>query len=123
MIKTALGIDHHQNHLLIKMDTLLEQNIAGRLLKSKHAFHSAMMDPVLQPFEEIVQNIKLHPPKIPLVSTVTGNFLTVEEALNPVYWSAHIRNTVQFAKASDTLLEHQYNFLIDVGPGNTLTSF
>ncbi|MGI4022614.1 MAG: amino acid adenylation domain-containing protein [Janthinobacterium lividum] len=100
---------------------LNEQGIACRLLENKHAFHSAMMDPILQPFEEIVKTITLNPPKTPFVSTVTGKFIRDKEATSAAYWSAHIRNTVLFTDAVDTLLDHQHNFLIDVGPGNTLS--
>ncbi len=96
-----------------------QQEIPSRLLENKHAFHSAMMDPILKPFEDIVKTITLYPPKTPLISTVTGALIKPEEATNPAYWSAHIRHTVLFADAVDTLLE-QHNFLIGIGPGNTL---
>ncbi|MGI4727984.1 MAG: amino acid adenylation domain-containing protein [Janthinobacterium lividum] len=97
-----------------------EQDIPCRMMENKSAFHSAMMDPILQPFEEIVKTVKLYPPKIPLVSTVTGTWIKPEEAVNPAYWSAHIRKTVLFNSAVDTLLK-AHNFLLDIGPGNTLT--
>lgn len=99
---------------------LNEQDIACRLLENKHAFHSAMMDPILKPFEEVVKTITLNPPKIPFVSTVTGKLIQ-EEAASAAYWTAHIRKMVLFKAAVDTLLDHQHNFLIDVGPGNTLS--
>lgn len=98
---------------------LSEKQIASRLLEGSHAFHSAMMDPILKPFEEVVKTIKLNQPKTPLVSTVMGTWLTAEEAIDPAYWSAQIRKTVLFADAADTLLD-DHNFLISVGPGNAL---
>ena len=103
-------------------DTLLASNIPNRWLENNHAFHSAMMEPVMEPFEVVVKAIALHPPKIPLVSTVTGTWMTAEEAMDPAYWSAHICKTVLFADAIETLLD-QYNFLVNVGPGNTLAPF
>ncbi|MVN22397.1 polyketide synthase [Mucilaginibacter arboris] len=99
---------------------LNEQEIPGRLLENKHAFHSALMNPILKPFEAVVKTIALNPPKTPIVSTVTGTWLKPEEATSAGYWSAHIRNTVLFADAVDTLLIDQHNFLIGVGPGNAL---
>lgn len=102
------------------IDTLLELEIPNRLLENYHAFHSEMMEPVMEPFEAVVKTIALNPPKIPLVSTVTGTWMTPEEATNPAYWSAHIRKTVLFTTAVDTLLK-QHNFLINIGPGNTLS--
>lgn len=100
---------------------LIALDIPARLLENKHAFHSAMMDPILEPFEAIVKSIVLNPPKTPLVSTVTGTWLKAEEATNPAYWSVHIRYTVLFSNAVDTLLDDQNNFLINIGPGDTLT--
>ncbi|MGI4751305.1 MAG: amino acid adenylation domain-containing protein [Janthinobacterium lividum] len=96
-----------------------EQEIPCRMLENKTAFHSGMMNPILQPFEEVVKTITLHPPKIPFVSTVTGTWIMPEEAINPAYWSAHIRKTVLFADAVNTLLD-KFTFLIGVGPGNAL---
>ncbi len=101
------------------IDVLSAKEIPSRLLEGSHAFHSAMMDSILEPFEAIVKTIKLNSPKMPLVSTVTGTWLTAEEATNPGYWSAQIRRTVLFADAVDVLL-NDHNFLISVGPGNSL---
>ncbi len=101
-------------------DVLSAKEIPSRLLEGSHAFHSSMMDSILEPFEAIVKTIKLNPPKIPLVSTVTGNLITAEEATSTAYWLAQIRRTVLFADAVDVLLNDDHNFLISVGPGNSL---
>ncbi|HEX4375190.1 MAG TPA: amino acid adenylation domain-containing protein, partial [Puia sp.] len=78
---------------------LSEKNIPNRSLSTSHAFHSSMMDPIVKPFEEVVKAVKLSLPKIPIVSTVTGKWMTDENATDPSYWASHLRSTVRFADA------------------------
>jgi acyl transferase domain-containing protein/acyl carrier protein len=121
--KDGFVISGEQEAIASFTNILLEQDITIRLLENKQAFHSAMMDPILEPFEAVIKTVTLNPPKTRVVSTVTGTWLKPEEATDPAYWSAHIRKTVLFKQAIDTLLEDQYNFLIGVGPGNILAPF
>ncbi len=100
--------------------TLEGEGIACRLLQTSHAFHSAMMDPVLAPFGEVLRRIKLSTPAIPVVSTVTGTWMTPEQALDPQYWTQQLRQTVRFAPAVRTLLENKAWLLLEVGPRATL---
>ncbi|MDB5139424.1 MAG: ppsE [Mucilaginibacter sp.] len=101
---------------------LEEIEIPGRLLQTSHAFHSAMMDNIIAPFETAVKTIKLNPPVKPLVSTVTGKWMSEAEATSPAYWADHLRKTVRFADAIDTLQEEDGRFLLEVGPGNALAT-
>ena len=94
--------------------------VACRLLQTSHAFHSAMMDPVLAPFGEVVSGIKLSAPAIPIVSTVTGTWMTPEQAVDPQYWTQQLRQTVRFAPAVRTLIEDKTWLLLEVGPRATL---
>jgi len=100
---------------------LAERGIAHRRLKTSHAFHSEMMDPVLRPFEELVKKVRLRPPSIPFLSSVTGTWIRDEEATDPAYWSAHLRKPVRFARAVGELLAEKGRVLLEVGPGQTLT--
>ncbi|HAI40506.1 MAG TPA: hypothetical protein DCM40_21595, partial [Maribacter sp.] len=63
------------------------------------------MNPILEEFGAIVENIDLKIPQIPIVSTVTGTWLTNEEAVDPVYWTNHLRDTVKFSDAMDTIVK------------------
>ncbi|WP_109607062.1 polyketide synthase [Mucilaginibacter oryzae] len=101
---------------------LAEQGIPARLLLTSHAFHSLMMDDVIEPFKAIVKTVKLNPPVKPLVSTVTGTWLSGAEATNPDYWAQHLRKTVRFAAALDTVLEDENRLLLECGPGNILAT-
>ncbi|MBB6127527.1 polyketide synthase [Mucilaginibacter lappiensis] len=103
-------------------DDLSEKGIPSRLLVTSHAFHSSMMDEVIAPFEKVVRSIKLNAPVKPLVSTVTGNWITEAEATDPKYWAQHLRKTVRFADGLDTLLEDENRLFLEVGPGNILAT-
>jgi 5-hydroxydodecatetraenal polyketide synthase CpkA len=92
-----------------------------RRLSVSHAFHSPHMDGVLADFREVVAGLDLRPPRIPIVSTVTGERATAEQLTSPDYWTRQIRDTVQFAAATRRLGELGATVLIEVGPDAVLT--
>lgn len=96
--------------------------IANRLLLTSHAFHSTMMDPVLDTFEAEVKNVTLNVPRIPVVSTVTGDWLTDAQATDPKYWTNHLRAAVNFSGAMETVLKLDDSVLLEIGPGRALTT-
>lgn len=98
------------------------REIPNRLLVTSHAFHSAMMDPVVDVFEREVKQVALNRPQRAIVSTVTGKLLTDRQATDPRYWATHLRETVRFADAADTLLAMGNPLLLEVGPGQALTT-
>jgi acyl transferase domain-containing protein len=105
----------------------LEARLAGRgvqarRLHTSHAFHSAMMDPVVAPLTALVSRMPLAPPAIPWVSGVTGGWITAEEATSPAYWGRHCRSEVRFAAAMATLAAAGPAVLLEVGPGATLVT-
>jgi amino acid adenylation domain-containing protein len=97
-----------------------EREIAARRLDTSHAFHSPMVEPAVERFAKMVRAIKLHEPTLPIMSCVTGDFLTAKEATDPQYWANHLRATVRFADAVGRLLEKDSCALLEVGPGQTL---
>ena len=99
---------------------LAERSIGSVALQTSHAFHSAMMEPILAPFAELVQSIKRQPPKIPFISNVTGTWITDAQAVDPAYWAAHLRQTVRFADGLNELFKADRLFL-EVGPGQILS--
>ena len=113
------GPDKEIEHFAQKMKA---QTIAHKLLSTSHAFHSTMMDPVVEPFEKELQKIQLQAPEIPVISTVTGIILTDAEALDPGYWTNHLRATVRFSNAMDSILQLEDYVLLEVGPGQALTT-
>ncbi|HSF43554.1 MAG TPA: beta-ketoacyl synthase N-terminal-like domain-containing protein, partial [Thermoanaerobaculia bacterium] len=100
---------------------LAEGGNGFRRLHTSHAFHSAMMEPILGRFREEVGRIRLAPPRIPWVSNLTGTWITPEEATDPEYWVRHLRRPVRFADGVATLLGED-RLLLEVGPGNALAT-
>ncbi len=81
-----------------------------------------MLDPCLADFERVVARMNPKPPRLPMVSSVTGQWLSAREATEPQYWCRHLRNTVRFSDGLALLLGSGERALIEVGPGSTLTS-
>lgn len=102
---------------------LNKKGITARVLKTSHAFHSEMMEPVLDPFLKVASSVSYNTPHIPIVSTLTGKWLSESEITDPSYWSRQLRNTVRFAHALETISEGKKRLLLEVGPGNTTSSF
>lgn len=101
---------------------LAEKGVRARRLRASHAFHSAMMEPMLERFTEEIGRLKLNAPKIPYVSNVTGTWITEAEATNPTYWARHLRETVRFQPGLRQLLNGFDGVLLEVGPGNALAT-
>lgn len=100
--------------------TLGEKGIDCRILRTSHAFHSPMMDAVVDPFQKLFAKIKLRAPKIPFISNVTGTWIDPAQAMDPGYWASHLRQAVRFADGISELLKKQDRVLLEVGPGQTL---
>jgi phthiocerol/phenolphthiocerol synthesis type-I polyketide synthase E len=83
------------------------------------AAHSPLVEPALRQFEEIVSRVPLHPPRVPYVSTVTGDWITGEQATDPRFWVRHMRETVQFVGAINRFLDRDGVFL-EIGPSDSL---
>ncbi len=103
-------------------DKLAQQAVNCRLLHTSHAFHSHMMNPIMEPFTEQVKKIKLKPPQIPFISNVTGTWITAAEAVSPNYWVKHLRSSVRFADGLQELYKDWRWILLEVGPGRTLAT-
>ena len=91
-------------------------------LHTSHAFHSPMMEPILAEFETKVGQLRLSPPTVPFISNLTGKWILPEEAIDPAYWRAHLRQTVRFADGLGELLKGEEAVLIEIGPGNVLST-
>jgi len=102
--------------------TLELRGISGRRLHTSHAFHSSMMDPILETFTDRLRQIRLCAPQIPFLSNVTADWIKAEQATDPTYWAKHLRSTVRFADCLAKIYEKPGNVLLELGPGNVLTS-
>ena len=101
---------------------LEKQELLCQRLHTSHAFHSEMMEPVLEPLRRFLRHIELREPAVPYISNVTGDWITAEQATSPDYWADHLRSTVRFADGVTQLLKEPDCALLEVGPGHTLTN-
>jgi acyl transferase domain-containing protein/thioesterase domain-containing protein/acyl carrier protein len=101
---------------------LEQRSVPCRVLHTSHAFHSAMMDPMLEVFRAELSKVSLHAPKAPYLSNVTGTWITAGEATDPSYWTKHLRNCVQFSRGLVELFRDPARVFLEVGPGQALTS-
>jgi non-ribosomal peptide synthase protein (TIGR01720 family) len=99
---------------------LSDRKIGAKRLPVSRAFHSAMMDPILEEFTEHVRQADLQAPRIPFISCVTGEWITAREATDANYWARQLRAPVRFADGLRELLKDGDRVLLETGPGHTL---
>jgi len=102
---------------------LQEKGIGCRQLHTNHAFHSQMMEPIINQYIQNLQLVKLNPPQIPFVSNVTGTWITTAEATSSDYWVRHLRQPVRFSQGVTELFKQPKQIFLEVGPGRTLSTF
>ena len=98
-----------------------DQNIGAMRLHTSHAFHSAMMEPIVAQFAAEVAKVPRAAPQIPITSTLTGEPLSAEQAQDPHYWARQLREAVRFAPAITAVLAQAGRVLLEVGPGQSLS--
>ncbi|MGW6375920.1 SDR family NAD(P)-dependent oxidoreductase [Rhodococcus sp. NPDC055112] len=108
------------------LDTVASELAAAGLkttsLRVERAFHSTLMDPILDEFATVVSRLTPQPPTVPIISNVTGRVATADELVSPDYWTQHIRQSVRFHDGIRALDELGVTRLVEVGPGATLTA-
>ena len=100
-----------------------KEGVTARVLKTSHAFHSSLMEPMLEPFLHVAESISYNAPKIPIVSTLTGTWINGSKMTDPSYWTKQVRGTVRFADALETIGLDKKRLLLEVGPGSTTSTF
>jgi acyl transferase domain-containing protein/acyl-CoA synthetase (AMP-forming)/AMP-acid ligase II/acyl carrier protein len=92
------------------------RGIGTQFLTVSHAFHSPLMDPILDSFEKSVGDISFQAPRLPLVSNLTGKLFEPECRPDAVYWRRHMREAVRFAAGMETLAAQGCEMFLEVGP-------
>ncbi|MFI5589782.1 SDR family NAD(P)-dependent oxidoreductase [Amycolatopsis sp. NPDC051758] len=100
---------------------LKSSDVQCRELVTSHAFHSPMMDPILAEFTEAVAAVPRSAPALPFLSNLTGDWITADQATDPAYWAAHLRQAVRFGDCVRTLFAGGERWtLVECGPGHQL---
>ena len=90
-------------------------------LRTSHAFHSCRMDPMLEAFGRVLETISFWPPRIPVVSNLTGKFFTNEEVTSAEYWVRHVRGAVRFSDGLRAVVDAGATTFLELGPHGVLT--
>ena len=91
-------------------------------LAVSHAFHSPLIEPMLDPFREVCEGLDFNEPQIPVVSDLSGEILTPEQATDPAYWVSQARGAVRFADVAETLAEQGATTFLELGPDPVLSA-
>lgn len=94
-------------------------NIDSRYLTVSQAFHSALMEPVLDDFRQTLADITFCAPRQKIISNLTGK-LESELFCSPDYWVDHIRNAVQYRAGIETLIQQGITHIVEIGPSPML---
>jgi phthiocerol/phenolphthiocerol synthesis type-I polyketide synthase E len=125
----SLAAENSPNHCVVSgrleaIDRLAEElkarNIHCRRLHTSHAFHSALMEPVVGDFAGVAARVTLKAPRLPFISCVTGTWIGAEEAREPRYWARQLRQPVRFSTGIKEILKSPPRILLEVGPANSL---
>ncbi|WP_052260658.1 type I polyketide synthase [Photobacterium gaetbulicola] len=100
---------------------LQTQGISCQQLPVSHAYHSYLMDSLLDDFVAHVATVPMERPSLPYISTLTGDWIT-DEVLDPHYWARHLRETVCFNQGIELAMAEPSRVFVDMGPGKTLGS-
>ncbi|MCE6999009.1 SDR family NAD(P)-dependent oxidoreductase [Saccharothrix sp. S26] len=112
----AVVLSGDEDAVLQAAARLREAGHKTKRLSVSHAFHSHRMDGMLDAFHEVVSGLEFHPPRITLVSTVTGQVATAELLASPEYWVRQVRATVRFADAARVLEAQGVRTVVEFGP-------
>jgi acyl transferase domain-containing protein/acyl carrier protein len=102
------------------IDQLETEAIKSKRLVVSHAFHSPLMDPILDAFREVASSITYSEPQIKLISNISGDLVGSETLSNPDYWRSHVREPVRFYSSMNTLGQQGYQLFLEIGPQPTL---
>ncbi|HAX70809.1 MAG TPA: hypothetical protein DCY14_14450 [Anaerolineae bacterium] len=102
------------------LEVLSHQGISSKPLTVSHAFHSPLMDSILDEFESAAKRVTYSAPRILLTSNLTGGILSAEQTPNARYWREHIRAEVKFSAGMTSLAELGIDAFIEIGPAPVL---
>jgi malonyl CoA-acyl carrier protein transacylase len=118
----SVVISGYAREVAIMEERLRADGLKVQRLAVSHGFHSPQMDEIADEFERTAGTITCKPPRVRLVSSVTGQLITEQELSDPHYWRRQVRQPVRYARAIQTLKELGHHVFLEIGPGTTLTA-
>ena len=115
----SIVISGKQSLLESIVEQLTAEGIKAKVLQVSHAFHSPLMEPMLEAFREVAESITYHSAQVSLISNVTGR-VAGNEVSTPDYWVRHVREAVRFADGMQTIPAQGSTILLEIGPQTTL---
>ncbi|WP_405624245.1 type I polyketide synthase [Streptomyces sp. NBC_00076] len=103
-------------------ETFKAEGRKTRWLRVSHAFHSPLMEPMLEEFRQVAQGLTYGTPSLPIVSNLTGRMATADELRDPGYWVRHVREAVRFHDGIGALTEYGVTTVVELGPDAVLTA-
>lgn len=103
------------------LDKFALAGMKTKRLMVSHAFHSPLMDPMLKDFAETASTMNYRPPRLALVSNLSGRMVSSEEISRADYWVRHAREAVNFVGSMRTLQEKGFQAFLEIGPSPTLS--
>ena len=99
---------------------LRDEGIQAQRLRTSHGFHSPQMREMEDAFEALASQIQYAPPRMQMISSVTGQLIAPEEMSHPSYWRRQVSQPVRFRQVMESLRDHGSQVFLEVGPGTTL---
>ncbi|PAK15956.1 hybrid non-ribosomal peptide synthetase/type I polyketide synthase [Burkholderia ubonensis] len=116
----SIVISGKRERIAMLVDAFAAQDIRSVPLNTSHAFHSPLLEPMLDAFQAAAKAVRAARPAIPFYSNLTG--AVMDEAPTDAYWRRHCREPVQFASSVERLAEAGFNLLVEIGPKPVLVN-
>ncbi|MCC9312002.1 type I polyketide synthase [Kitasatospora sp. RB6PN24] len=116
----AVVVSGVEEEVLAAVAELAAGGVRTKRLQVSHAFHSPLMEPMLEEFTRVVSSVAYRTPKLTVVSALTGEPVT-DEVTDPAYWVKHVREAVRFSDAANALRASGVRTFIEIGPDGVLS--